>query len=503
MVEDGNLKSPDTIVQDPLDHERAGETAALGGAVRAGAIAVGTIISLLGIVFITRALGPAEFGTFQTILNLIAVVAAITEAGMGSVGIREFAQEPERASRRKILQSLLGLRLALASIGIAAAIAISLARGYDAWLVAGTAAAGVGLLGGITQSTLTIPLLSALRYRVISLLELLRPALLTLVYVSLALLATGEFAFLAATIPVQITLVVVLLFVLRDPGLAIPRVERRAWNRFARDNYGLAIASAIGSIYLFATQIVGSFFSTPVENGYFATSLRVYSLAYMIPATIVIGVLPVLSRHAESDPERFRRVARGVADAGLVLSMLLSIGVLTGAGFAISVIGGAAYEPAVDSLRILGFTLLMSGTIAIWAFVHVALRANRALLIANGIALLVSVLLAGLLSGPYGASGTAIATLAGEVLLLVTLGVSVMRLDRGLRPHSRTTVLALLPGLILIGVALLVPLSSVIEMVIFPSAYLISLYFLRAIPAGLVDLVPISASWKSRISRDA
>ena len=77
---------------DILDTREAGPRIIRGGVVRGAGHVVNNLIALLGVMLVTRYLGVADFGRFQTVMSLITVVATITDAGMATLGMREYAQ---------------------------------------------------------------------------------------------------------------------------------------------------------------------------------------------------------------------------------------------------------------------------------------------------------------------------------------------------------------------------------------------------------------------------
>jgi O-antigen/teichoic acid export membrane protein len=481
---------PDHI-GNPLDDEHAGSRSIRGGALRAMAILVGMLASVVGILFVTRSLGPVRFGTFQTVVNMIAMVAALTEVGLGAVGVREYAQADDQSRKSKLIQTLLGLRLAIATAGVAAAVAISALRGYEMWIVLGTVAAGVGLLGGVAQSSLMIPLLGELRFRLLSMLEIARPVLLSLVYLLVAFTIGGEFAFLAATIPVQVVLLIVIVVSLRQPQYLVPIVDRAAWRSFASTNYALAIATAVGAVYLYAPQLVASFFATALESGYFAMALRTFSIGYLIPATIIVSLFPLLARLFPRDIGRFRETVARLTEGVLVLGVALALALVGGAEFAVRLIGGQEFDSAIQPLQILGIALIGSGFVAVWAYSLIAAGLNRAFAISNVMALLMTLCLVAFLSSTAGAVGASVGTVIGEIILISVLGVFLIRHDLIAEVNVAIFVKITLSGLAVVGVTVLAPLPSAIEMVLAPALFVMLLGASRGFPKGLGSLFPL------------
>jgi len=95
---------------------------------------------------------------------------------------------------------------------------------------------------------------------------------------------------------------------------------------------------------------------------------------------------------------------------GLWVALALALA----APFAIRVIAGPKFEPAVDVLRIQAPTMLGSFVMATLGFVLLSLRRHRELLLANLFALALAVGLTLALAPAHGAQGGAVATVAAE-----------------------------------------------------------------------------------------
>ncbi|CAA9497378.1 MAG: hypothetical protein AVDCRST_MAG13-2057, partial [uncultured Solirubrobacteraceae bacterium] len=186
---------------DVLDAPHAARGAARGGALRVAGFAAGTGLSLAGVVLLTRHLGPAGYGRYQVVVALVAVCAALSDLGMGTLGVREAARRAP-AEREAFLRLLLGLRLALAAVGGAGAVAVAALAGLAPAQVAGTALLAVALLLVVAATTLQVPLAVGLRLGTVAGLDLARQALTTLGIVGLLLAGAGLGWFFALAVPV-------------------------------------------------------------------------------------------------------------------------------------------------------------------------------------------------------------------------------------------------------------------------------------------------------------
>src|SRR5437660_7686467 len=151
------------VSSDPSEvHLDRSGVAIRGAAIRVLGFAAGVLVSLGSATILVRYLGISCFGRYVTVTSLIALVAAVTEAGISVYGIREWGARGD-TDRRQLLANLLTMRLILAAVGIACAVFFGLAVGYRQVLVVGTLVAGAGLLIQVPADVLSISLQAKLQ----------------------------------------------------------------------------------------------------------------------------------------------------------------------------------------------------------------------------------------------------------------------------------------------------------------------------------------------------
>jgi O-antigen/teichoic acid export membrane protein len=479
----------DVSQPDVLDSRRAGGLIVRGGAVRAAGYVAATLLSLLSFSLITRHLGVARFGDYQTVLSVITVVAAITDAGMATLAVREYATL-QGATRDRLMRNLLGARLGLTAAGVVAAVAFALAAGFDGALVAGTALAGIGIGFNVVQSMLAVPLAAQLQLTTQTLLELGRQVVLVALLVLLVLLGAGVLPLLAATIPAGVAGVVATALLVRGRIPLRPALHADEWPRLLRLTVPVALTLATGTLYVYLAQVVTELVATESESGLFAAAFRVFLVVAAVPGLVVSAAFPLLSRAARDDQERLAyaldRLFATMAVCGGFVGLTLSIG----APVAIEVVAGAGFEDAVPALRLQAWALLASFLLAPAAFALLSLRLHKEIAIANLVALAVSATLTLLLAPDRGATGAAIATLAAETLLVLATFVLLVRVRPELRPHGGVVAKVAAALALGAGAAVLSGLPALPAAVLAALTYVAVVLATRAVPAELRELLP-------------
>ncbi|MBI5105316.1 MAG: oligosaccharide flippase family protein [Solirubrobacterales bacterium] len=475
---------------DVLDSAEAGGLVVRGGIVRVAGFVGGLLFSLGGVALVTRHLGPALYARYQTVASLIMVVAALTDLGMSTLGVREYVQR-RGDDRLQLMRLLLGLRLVLTAAGVLVAMAIIASAEDWGWeLVVGTGLMGIGVVFTVLQTTLAIPLNADLRLGTITAIDVTRQAATALLFAGLVAAGAGILPFLAVTVPVHAALLVWTALLVRDRIPLRPRFDRRASWVLIRSSVAFAMATAVGITYQYIAQILTTFVADDTAAGLFSASFRVFIVVAAIPGLLVTSAFPLLSRAAEGDGRRLANVVRGLFDGTLLLGIAAAITCVLGAPAIIEVVAGPQYADAAGALRIQGAALLMTFVIATWGFTLLAQHRHRPLLLANLASLCVTAVVVAVLAAAYDEQGAAVGTLVGESVLAVGYGFAVSRHRPELRPPLGVIARAIPAGAIAVAAGALLGLGAVPDTILGLLVFGVLVLVLRLVPPDLLALLP-------------
>jgi O-antigen/teichoic acid export membrane protein len=474
---------------DVLDTPAAGGAAIRGGTVRLAGYGVGVAMALGAAPLLVRHLGVSGFGRYTVVLSIIALVQGLTEGGLTAVGLREYSVLGKEA-RDDMMRHLLGLRMLLTASGVVAAVCFTLIAGYDSVIVTGTIFAGLGLVLLVLFNLLSVPLAAELRFGWITAGEVARQAVAAVLIVALVIAGAGIVPLLAVQIPAGIASLVIAVALVRRLVPLRPAFDRSAWWRLVRNTVPYAAAVALSAIYFRITIILMSLVSTANATGYFATSYRVIEVLIGIPLLVVSAAFPVFSRAARDDHERFRYAAQRTLDLMVMAGVWTTIAVALSAQFIIDVIGGKDFQPSVSTLQIQALTVACLFTSVTCGFILLALRRHRAILLGNLVPLAFGVTATLVLAPAHGSDGAAIATVAAELGLAITM----LWLSRGPAPNRVPLSLRiLLPTALAAGAAtgtglfLLAHTHPVLATIGASAVYFAALAALGQVPAEVRD----------------
>jgi O-antigen/teichoic acid export membrane protein len=467
--------------RDVLDTSRAGPLALRGSALRVGGYGGGMLLALVSAPLLIRHLHQAGFGQYVTALSIATIAAGLTEGGVNMIALREFASLSGH-ERDGAMANMLGIRLMLSLVGVTGATAFAAAAGYNTTIILGTAVAGIGLTIQVLQTLVSVPLQGTMRLGWVAAADLVRNAVTTLLIVALVLADAGIVPLLAVIAPACLAALLLTARLARGLMPLRPSFHVASYLPLLRETFLYALAVALSTVYFRVTVVVVSLEATLLETGYFSTSFRIVEILISLPVLVIGAAYPIVTRAERDDPERFAYATRRIFELSVLVGVWLAVALELGARFATDVLGGHAAAPAAPVLRIQGLAVMATFVAVACGFPLLSLRRYTALLIANGLGLVVTLAVSLSLVPELQARGAAIATVAAELALAITSVIALARARPGLRLPFRVIPLALIAGGAGVGVGHLVGVHPVIQVLAGTAVYGIVLAILGRFP---------------------
>ncbi|MEJ7826491.1 MAG: oligosaccharide flippase family protein, partial [Solirubrobacteraceae bacterium] len=245
------------LSRDILDTPQAGPKVIRGSILRVFGYGAGVLLGVGSAALLLRYLPVADFGRYTAAVSLVTIVAGLTDAGMTSIGVREYTVR-EGEDRDRLMRNLLGMRVVLTVVGVVVAIGFAAVAGYTDPVVLGIALAGAALVVQVVQGTIGVPLQSGLRLGWVTGLDLLRQAGMVLALVVAVLAGAGLAVLLAAPLPGAIVLVLITLALVRGVVPMRPAFDGETWKTLLTLTLPFAAATAVGTIYVYLTIVLMS-----------------------------------------------------------------------------------------------------------------------------------------------------------------------------------------------------------------------------------------------------
>ena len=472
---------------DLLSTSEAGPLAIRGGALRVGSFAAGSLVSIVGGALLFRHLGVVDAGRYTTALSLGALVAGFTDLGLTAIGMRELATR-EGEHRARLARSLLGIRLALTTIGVVLVTVFAYAT-YGSLLGTGVLIAGVGVFVANVQATWAVPLMAGLRLGWVSLLDLARQLISVVLIVALVLVGAKLLAFLTVPLIAALLVVVPTALLVRGDIPLRPSFDLAQWRELVAPAFTYSLAVAAATVYFRIAIVLVSVLASERELGYFSLSFRIVEVLFAIPGLLVGAAFPIFARAARDDPERLGYSLSRVFEVSLIAGAWVALSLSIGAPLAIEIMGGAQFEPAAPVLALQAVGLGATFVGSVWAFGLLSLHEHRTIL-----GLTLGVLVAGtailvLLIELDGARGAALGTAIVEVGAAIAGGLLLVRGRPHLRPRLAIVPKVALASALAATTMFLTGVPVVVRVTLATLIYCVVLLVLRAYPQELRELV--------------
>ncbi len=400
-------------------------------------------IGIVTVALTARTLKTAGYGVWSGVGSYTGLFGVLTDLGFSTVATRHMAAEPEREA--EWVGALVWVRIAV-SATVAGACAISIP-----FLLRST---------GHSHTVAYIMTAQMLANCAASLLAVFQSRLRAGIGLSFTVLQ--YFIWLGAVLTLHLTGASVVAFALANTLLLFfiaalqIAVSRRAvhiawraglrlWRQLLRQAIPLGVATVMITVYYQIDSVLLLQIAGARETGLYGSAYQFLSPLMFLPAAVMGSFFPVLSAIQASDPARMRRLVQVCMDVMAAIGLPILAGTLALSGPIIHLMYGPEFARADGLLVIImvAFVLICFGTMA--GSLSVLLGLQWRFAIYTTIGAIANVVLNLVLIPPYGAWGSAWATVATEAITMVLMLSTCLRTMR-LRPKAarivRTVALA-------------------------------------------------------------
>lgn len=373
-------------------------------------------VGFLIVVWVTRHLGPEQFGRLSYAIAFVSLFAAVANLGLYGIVVRDIVRYPD--AREQIIGTALGLKCIGGCLCLLLAVGLILVvRPGDItiqWLVAIIAA------GTIFQSldVFDFWFQSQLQSKFVSLANIPGFLVMAGVKITLILVDAPLVAFAWATC---------FDFVLAGIGLASAyqlTTHRLAKLRFngkwagslLRDSWPAIFAGLMLMVYTRIDQVMIGQMMDDASVGLYAAAAKLAEFWYFFPTLILNSILPSIVKAKQQGEEIYGRRIQQVLDLMAVMSYLFTIPIALFARQILVFMYGSGYEPAAPVLSIYvlsGVFVFLGHAREYWVTVE---NITRFSMYSTAVGAAINIVLNYILIPRYGSAGAAWATLASLLM---------------------------------------------------------------------------------------
>jgi O-antigen/teichoic acid export membrane protein len=326
---------------------------------RGGAEITGLLLGLISTVWVSRAVGPSNFGYYAVGLTITGLAVTGINAGLSMAGSQRVANEPERAGeiwwavlvgRAAFAVPAIGLALVLlAVVPIAPVLHDFLLVGLLVWALLPFRTEWLLVAEGRMRAISTIRVLASVASVLVAVLFIHGPADAgRLPFVPLA------FAAVSAIMSMALAGRTLSLRQPVEPGPgAILRAQLRDGLHYLKSDASVFIFTSSDRLFLYV-------FATPAVVGLYEAAYRVIQPFYMISAVVGDAMYLPLAQAFETD--RLRPTFRRYVDLMCFATIPLGFFLLAFAPAVVAILYGAEYAAASAYLAILGWVITFGYT---------------------------------------------------------------------------------------------------------------------------------------------
>src|SRR3989344_2650207 len=319
----------------------------------------GRFLRVAIIFYAARVLGVAGYGTFSYMTNLAGLVTIFSDVGLSGVLIREVAKDKEK--RMALFSTSLVLKMALLLLSLF-------------FIVFGTPLiTSIPLSKTLILATAALFIFDSLRrfgssiFRAEERMEL--EALIN-IFTQVVIVGVGFIALFLNPAPETLTLAYAIgagVGFLATVSFLLPYIKRiishfdsTLIRSLISAAWPMTLASIFGTLMVNVDTIMIGWFFDAHAVGLYAAAQKPIAFFYLLPALIVGGLFPTLSRLVKANVNEFTKVVERGLSAVMLMAIPLVVSILLTAEQISNLFYGDAYLGSAASLRILSLTLLLT-----------------------------------------------------------------------------------------------------------------------------------------------
>lgn len=310
-----------------------------------------TALALVAIGFITRYLGTEGFGKYSIALAFFSFFGAVADFGLYSVATREISRRG--ANAEYIMGNVFSLRLLISSGVFLCTFLIVLFLPYQQDVKMAIILSSLGFLFASSYSVLNGIFQKNLVMDRVALVELGGKVVQVLSIISVVSFDLGFLALLWAFVLNMIFNFTGVYLVSRHYLSFSLSFNVKYWKQFLKESFPMGMAAIVTFIYFKFDTILLSFFQSSEDVGIYGGAYRVIENIVFFPAMLIGLVLPLLSKHIFEKREIFEVLVNKLFKVFSLLVFPLVVGVWFIAEDIMLLIGGTAFFPSGQVLRVL------------------------------------------------------------------------------------------------------------------------------------------------------
>lgn len=320
-------------------------------------LAVG-IISLIVVGFLTRSLGPAGYGSYNSIFAYLFIFSSIADMGLYTILVREISKVGAQAEEL-IASKIFTLRLFFVTSVIILADLLVFALPYPPLIKLGVLIASLfSIFSSLTQ-VLNGVFQKHLRIYFVSLADIIARLSQLALLVILVHSKSGLVWFVWAVVVAEVIHFFLIFSFSRSLAKVRLSVDWGYWQETLRTALPIAASLIFVFIYFKLDTVLLSLMKPAYDVGVYSVAYKVLEAIVFLPAIYIGLVMPLLSKQAVSNRPEFVKTFRKAFNVLSIFALPFSTYLFLLSGKIVRIIGGSGFVQSGPVLKILALAILL------------------------------------------------------------------------------------------------------------------------------------------------
>ncbi len=446
-----------------------------------------TGLALLGLMLITRYLGPDKFGLYITALAFSGLFNSLGDWGIYQTATREISRP--KADEKTIIGNVMALRIILS---VTLSLLLPLVIYFLPYSFELKIALILVLLGYIFYSFYQV-LIGLFQKRLImykvTIVELVGKLLqVGIVLLTIKLNLGFKFIVLGITLSMLSNFIIVYFLTRRFIKFKL-NFNLAEWKTFLKESWPIGLSVIVTFIYFRADAILLKTLKGNVDVGIYGAAAKVLENITFFPGMIIGLVMPMLSYYIFKDRQKFKSIVNENFKLFIILIIPLIVIVMFFAGDIINIIAGSEFSASATVLRIIIFALAFIFFGMLFGNILLVAKLQKQQLVALSFCALFNVSANLIFIPKYSYLSTAYVSVATEFLVVV-LSAYIVYKNLNFLPKVKNLSFIILAGLIMsLYIFLLHSLPFLFLLLTSPLIYFTVLITLKVITKKEIDML--------------
>ena len=405
-----------------------------------------TGLALLGLMLITRYLGPDKFGLYITALAFSGLFNSLGDWGIYQTATREISRP--KADEKTIIGNVMALRIILS---VTLSLLLPLVIYFLPYSFELKIALILVLLGYIFYSFYQV-LIGLFQKRLImykvTIVELVGKLLqVGIVLLTIKLNLGFKFIVLGITLSMLGNFIIVYFLTRRFIKFKL-NFNLAKWKTFLKESWPIGLSVIVTFIYFRADAILLKTLKGNVDVGIYGAAAKVLENITFFPGMIIGLVMPMLSYYIFKDRQKFKSIVNENFKLFIILIIPLIVIVMFFAGDIINIIAGSEFSASATVLRIIIFALAFIFFGMLFGNILLVAKLQKQQLVALSFCALFNVSANLIFIPKYSYLSTAYVSVATEFLVVV-LSAYIVYKNLNFLPKVKNLSFIILAGLIM------------------------------------------------------